>query len=113
MRYIDNLIAWGDQLFRQDTIESINEATQLYILASEILGPRPENSPPRAVAQVQSFHTLDDVEALDSLFLCTRKRTDRGVLSPTPSVAPTFGKKTQVASSAPHSLTMEYFCITA
>lgn len=25
MKYIDNLIAWGDQLFRRDTIESIKE----------------------------------------------------------------------------------------
>jgi hypothetical protein len=41
MKYIDNLIAWGDQLFRQDTIESINEATQHYLLAAEILGRRP------------------------------------------------------------------------
>src|SRR5690606_23700866 len=29
MKYLDNLIAWGDQLFRRDTIESINEATQI------------------------------------------------------------------------------------
>ncbi len=43
MKYLDNLIAWGDQLFRRDTIESINEATQLYILAAEILGPRPQS----------------------------------------------------------------------
>ena len=43
MKYLDNLIAWGDQLFRQDSIESINEATQLYLLALEILGPRPSN----------------------------------------------------------------------
>ena len=41
MKYLDNLIAWGDHLFRRDTIESINEASQLYILASEILGRRP------------------------------------------------------------------------
>jgi hypothetical protein len=41
LKYLDNLIAWGDYCFQQDTIESINEATQLYILASEILGPRP------------------------------------------------------------------------
>jgi hypothetical protein len=41
MKYIDNLIAWADQLFRQDTIESINEATLLYVLAAEILGQRP------------------------------------------------------------------------
>ncbi len=49
MKYLDNLIAWGDQLFRRDTIESINEATQLYILAAEILGPRPEVIPPPAI----------------------------------------------------------------
>lgn len=45
MKYIDNLIAWGDQLFRKDTIESINEATLLYILAYEILGKRPRKMP--------------------------------------------------------------------
>ncbi|MCP4930738.1 MAG: hypothetical protein GY912_02020, partial [Candidatus Marinimicrobia bacterium] len=27
MKYLDTLIAWGDQLFRRDTIESLNEAT--------------------------------------------------------------------------------------
>ncbi|WP_438017756.1 neuraminidase-like domain-containing protein [Sorangium sp. So ce315] len=42
MKYLDNLIAWADQLFRQDTIEAINQATQLYILAAELLGDRPE-----------------------------------------------------------------------
>ncbi len=67
MRYIDNLIAWGDQLFRRDTIESINEATQLYILAAQILGKRPENIPARARAKLQTFRTLDDIKALDSL----------------------------------------------
>lgn len=41
MKYIDNLLDWGDQLFAQDTMESINEATLLYILASDILGERP------------------------------------------------------------------------
>jgi hypothetical protein len=41
MKYIDNLIDWGDYLFAQDTMESINEATMLYVLASDILGKRP------------------------------------------------------------------------
>ena len=41
MKYIDNLIDWGDYLFAQDTRESINEATMLYVLASDILGKRP------------------------------------------------------------------------
>ena len=35
MKYLDNLIAWGDNLFRQDSMESINEATQYYLLAAE------------------------------------------------------------------------------
>ncbi|WP_437587187.1 hypothetical protein [Sorangium sp. So ce1000] len=41
MKYVENLIAWGDQLFRRETIESINEATQLYVLAGNLLGRRP------------------------------------------------------------------------
>lgn len=45
MKYLDNLIAWGDRLFRQDTIESINEATLRYVLAANILGARPEQIP--------------------------------------------------------------------
>ncbi len=43
MQYIETLIAWADQLFRLDTVESINEATQLYLMANELLGPRPQN----------------------------------------------------------------------
>ena len=45
MAYLDNLIAWGDALFRQDTGETINEATQLYVLAANLLGPRPQEVP--------------------------------------------------------------------
>ncbi|MEL7145042.1 MAG: hypothetical protein AAFO69_01635, partial [Bacteroidota bacterium] len=41
IKYLDNLIAWADQLFARDSIESINEATQLYLLVSQILGKRP------------------------------------------------------------------------
>lgn len=47
MRYIQNLIDWGDQLFRRDTLETLNEATLLYVLASDILGPRPVLLPER------------------------------------------------------------------
>lgn len=60
MKYIDNLIAWGDSLFRQDTIESINQATQLYILAGHILGPRPEFIPKRGKIQPKSYLDLVD-----------------------------------------------------
>ena len=41
MKYIDNLLDWGDTLFTEFTMESLNEATMLYALAADILGPRP------------------------------------------------------------------------
>ena len=41
MKYIDNLLDWGDTLFAQFTMESVNETTMLYIMAADILGPRP------------------------------------------------------------------------
>ncbi len=59
MKYLDNLIAWGDYLFRQDSMESINEATQLYILVAEILGPRPNVVPPPAKPPVETFNELE------------------------------------------------------
>ena len=58
MKYLDNLIAWGDDLFQQDTIESINEATRLYVFASNLLGPRPQQIPPSAMTQPKTFAQL-------------------------------------------------------
>jgi hypothetical protein len=65
MRYIDTLVAWGDQLFRRETIESINEATLLYLLAAELLGRRPEHVPavPRPA---KSYDELAADAALDA-----------------------------------------------
>ena len=60
MKYIDNLVAWGDYLFRQDTIESVNEATQLYVLAGHILGPRPQIIPKRGKIKPQTYLSLLD-----------------------------------------------------
>ena len=58
MKYLDNLIAWGDSLFRQDTIESINEATQIYVLAANLLGPKPQQVPLRGTVKPKSFAEL-------------------------------------------------------
>jgi Tc toxin complex TcA C-terminal TcB-binding domain len=58
MKYLDNLIAWGDSLFRQDTIESINEATQLYVLAANLLGPRPQKIPSPGTIRPKTFAEL-------------------------------------------------------
>jgi hypothetical protein len=66
MKYLDNLIAWGDQLFRQDTIESITEATLLYILCGEILGARPEDVPPRLQPATTTYGQLAAGGQLDA-----------------------------------------------
>lgn len=67
MRYIDNLVAWADQLYRQDTIESINEATQLYLLAQQILGEIPDRVPPRARPVTHTFRSLTEGRLTDAL----------------------------------------------
>lgn len=43
MHYIDNLIKWGDKLYRQDTRETLVEAELLYILAYDLLGKQPKD----------------------------------------------------------------------
>jgi hypothetical protein len=58
MAYLDNLIAWGDSLFRQDTREAINEAEQLYVLAAGILGPRPLQVPNLRRIRAQTYASL-------------------------------------------------------
>ena len=60
MKYLDNLIAWGDSLFLQDTIETINEATLCYVLAANLLGPRPQRVPPRGTVARKNFKQLKD-----------------------------------------------------
>lgn len=58
MKYLDNLIAWGDSLFSQMTIETVNEATLCYLLAGNLLGPRPEPVPAVGTAQAKSYNDL-------------------------------------------------------
>lgn len=60
MKYIEILIAWGDYLFRQDTIETLNQATQLYVLAAHIYGPRGQKIPKRGKVQPQTYLSLLD-----------------------------------------------------
>ncbi|HEY7415356.1 MAG TPA: hypothetical protein VH593_09200, partial [Ktedonobacteraceae bacterium] len=59
MKYIDNLIKWGDQLFQQDTMETINQATQLYVLAYNLLGPRPQTVSPQVEPVVKTYADLE------------------------------------------------------
>jgi hypothetical protein len=58
MKYLDNLIAWGDSLFAQMTIETVNEATLCYVLAANLLGPKPQQVPPAGSQRAQSYRDL-------------------------------------------------------
>jgi hypothetical protein len=61
MKYLDNLMDGADALFAEFTRESLNEATMLYVLAADILGPRPpdvgdcgsKTMQPRTYAQIE------------------------------------------------------------
>lgn len=65
MNYIDNLLDWGDMLFRQYTAESIDEARMLYTLGSDLLGDRPEDlgtlvlSPPKRLVDLANTKEYD------------------------------------------------------
>jgi len=58
MSYLDNLIAWGDNLFSTESREALSEATLLYVIASEILGPTPDAVTPPQHAD-ESFDQLE------------------------------------------------------
>lgn len=60
MKYLDHLIAWADNLFQQDTMETVMEAEQLYVLADQILGPKPLIIPPAFETPVDNFGQLDE-----------------------------------------------------
>lgn len=80
MVYLDNLIAWGDKLFRRDTMESLNEATQLYIYASQLLGPRPIQLP--QATEKKSHQTvkqiLDDMQLSTAVTGTTNSQSPQG-----------------------------------
>ncbi|HTC22600.1 MAG TPA: hypothetical protein VK859_17215, partial [bacterium] len=69
MAYLDNLIAWGDSLFAQNTRESINEATQLYVLAEQILGPQPQLVTRESAGQEKTYMGLGALDALSDVMV--------------------------------------------
>jgi hypothetical protein len=60
IKYIENLMDWGDSLFRQFTRESVYEAIQLYVIASHILGERPQFVPKRGKIETRTYADLKD-----------------------------------------------------
>ena len=58
LRYIQNLID-GDNLFRQFTRESVTQATQMYILADKLLGPKPRIVPTLVTPPAETYNQLE------------------------------------------------------
>lgn len=101
MKYLDNLIEWGDQLFRRDTMESINEATLLYVLAAQLLGRRPVKIPARVASDPQSYAQLS---------AGTMNAFANALVPIQTMMAPTMTSQVYVSSNATIP-TMFYFCI--
>ena len=57
--YTRNLVDWADHLFRQFTRESVTQATQLYLMAEKLLGPKPSVVPPLVQPAVETFNQLE------------------------------------------------------
>ncbi len=106
IKYVENLIAWGDAKFKQFTRENVYEALQLYTIASQILGPKPQVVPSRGRIGVETFDSLQD--KLDSF---------GNALVALENIAPSSGPTASSTSGAGNNLLgvgeAFYFCIPA
>jgi hypothetical protein len=107
MAYLDNLIAWGDSLFQQYTIETINEARQIYILAANILGTKPQPVPVKGSVNYLTYNQLrGHLDAFGNAL--EDMEVDMPFDLVAPSGAGTTANGTQILPSIGQSL---YFCI--
>ncbi len=107
MSYLDNLIAWGDSLFREDSREAINEATQVYVLAANILGSRPQMVPEKGSVRPQTYA---DLRADLDEFSNALREIEADVpfdLTPPPVPASNGNKQTSLRNFG----TALYFCV--
>ncbi|KAK3937415.1 hypothetical protein QBC46DRAFT_319727 [Diplogelasinospora grovesii] len=58
MKYIEILIAYGDYYFRQNTLETIPNAIQMYILASHLYGPRGQKIKREGKVKAYTYNSL-------------------------------------------------------
>ncbi|UPZ15121.1 neuraminidase-like domain-containing protein [Flavobacterium humidisoli] len=103
MKYLDNLIEWGDYLFRQDTMESVAQATQMYIIGDKVLGPKPLTVPPVVKPSYQTYNQIKG--KLDSF---GNALIDLENLIPEFELLPEGGAE---LPPSPVTLSMLYFCI--
>jgi hypothetical protein len=109
--YINNLIAWGDNLFTQNTRESINEATQLYVLADKILGPKPVMVPAEGTVLPVAYKDLQ-WNALDNALVQLENAFPISINS-NPSNGGNSGSSVVTSQGGPSTGPVPYFCTPA
>jgi len=89
MAYVDNLLDWGDQLFRRYSIESLSEARMLYVLAYDLLGTAPESLGTKVLPPTRTYGGDEDDRGLrnpttdyDLLLELERELDSRTALDP-------------------------------
>ncbi|KAF2809580.1 uncharacterized protein BDZ99DRAFT_520924 [Mytilinidion resinicola] len=60
LTYLQILIAYGDYYYRQNSLEALPQAIQLYILASHIYGPVAQKIPKRGKVELQTYYSLQN-----------------------------------------------------
>ena len=105
MSYIDNLLDWGDMLFRQYTRESIEEARMLYIFAYDLLGEKPQNLGRVVLSPTETYNELfdegDGTSRSDISDLTELENTREALAIPETTLSP--------AASQFDSITYDYF----
>ena len=109
MRYLDNLIAWGDARFAQDTVESLNEATQVYMLAKAILGDRPHEVKKPVTAAPKTYATLGDLDAFSNALVELEGKTNGSKLGMKVSLGGVTGPSQSKDKGKPPKFW--YFCV--
>jgi hypothetical protein len=84
MKFLDDVIAWGDWYYNQYTAENVSQAEQLYILADLILGPQPQVvRPPNANQSGAALPTYASLKNID-LFSNALVSVENLVVAPEP-----------------------------
>jgi len=58
MKYIEIMIAYGDYYFRQNSLETIPNAIQCYVVASHVYGPKGQKIPKRGTKKPETYASL-------------------------------------------------------
>lgn len=108
MAYLDNLIAWGDSLFRQDTGEAIDEALMLYVQAANILGPKPLPVPRKGTLRSQTYANIRN--DLNQFGIVMRDLEPEMPFDLMPFPAPDMGDNARLATLRSLGKAL-YFCV--